>query len=57
MASQASDDKRQAKEIGDIAGVAEVTIKQSYKLMFPKAYELFPDGFRFTTPIDDLPPL
>jgi len=55
MASQASDDKRQAKDIGDIAGVAEVTIKQSYKLMYPKAYELFPNDFRFATPIEQLP--
>jgi len=55
MASQASEDKRNQKEIADIAGVADVTIRQSYKLMLPRAAELFPDGFRFHTNIDQLP--
>jgi len=56
MASQASDDKRTQKEIGDIAGVADVTIRQSYKLMYPRAADLFPEDFNFTTPIEQLPP-
>jgi len=55
MASQASADKKSQKEIGDIAGVADVTIRQSYKLMHPKAAELFPTDFKFHTPIDNLP--
>ena len=55
MASQASKDKKSQREISDIAGVAEVTIKQSYKLMVPRAAELFPDSFEFDTPIDQLP--
>jgi len=55
MASQASDDKRTQREIADIAGVADVTIRQSYKLMLPRAHELFPADFRFTTPIANLP--
>merc|ERR1712018_783427 len=55
MASQASDDKRSQKEIADIAGVADVTIRQSYKLMLPRAAELFPEGFKFATPIENLP--
>lgn len=55
MASQASSDKRIQKEIADIAGVADVTIRQSYKLMLPRAEELFPEGFKFHTPIDQLP--
>ena len=42
-------------EIGDIAGVAEATIRQSYKLMYPKALQLFPDDFKFDTPIEQLP--
>merc|ERR1712210_322694 len=33
MAAQASNDKKSQREISDIAGVAEVTIKQSYRLM------------------------
>ncbi|CAG5119626.1 unnamed protein product [Candidula unifasciata] len=55
MASQASDDKKTAKEIGDIAGVAEVTIRQSYKSMLPKALELFPQDFKFSTSVENLP--
>jgi transcription initiation factor TFIIB len=57
MASQASEDKKSAKDIGDIAGVAEVTIRQSYKLMYPKASKLFPEDFKFHTPIEHLPPM
>ena len=55
MASQASSEKRTQKEIGDVAGVAEATIKQSYKVMYPKAVELFPADFEFVTPISLLP--
>lgn len=55
MASQASEHKRSQKEIGDIAGVADVTIRQSYKLMYPHACKLFPEDFKFTTPIELLP--
>ncbi|KAF7993641.1 hypothetical protein HCN44_010236 [Aphidius gifuensis] len=57
MASQASEDKRTQKEIGDIAGVADVTIRQSYKLMFPHAVKLFPEDFKFVTPVEQLPPM
>lgn len=56
MASQASVEKKNQKEIGDIAGVADVTIRQSYKLMLPEAAKLFPEDFVFDTPVDDLPP-
>lgn len=55
MASQASDSKKNQREIADIAGVAEATIRQSYKLMLPRAHELFPDNFNFATPIESLP--
>lgn len=55
MASQASEDKKTQKEIGDIAGVADVTIRQSYKLMYPKAAGLFPEDFKFVTPLELLP--
>lgn len=54
---QASDDKRTQKEIGDIAGVADVTIRQSYKLMYSHAKQLFPDDFKFSVSIDQLPQL
>ncbi|XP_063966290.1 transcription initiation factor IIB-like [Lytechinus pictus] len=56
MASQASEEKRSQKEIGEIAGVADVTIRQSYKLIYPKAHDLFPQDFQFATKIEDLPP-
>ncbi|KAL5012463.1 hypothetical protein ScPMuIL_011014 [Solemya velum] len=55
MASQASEHRKSQKEIGDIAGVAEVTIRQSYKLMYPKAHDLFPEDFKFAIPIEQLP--
>lgn len=55
LLAQASEDKRTQKDIGDIAGVADVTIRQSYKLMYPHAAKLFPDDFNFATPIDQLP--
>ena len=42
-------------EIGDIAGVAEVTIRHSYRLLIGKAAELFPPDFTFHTPIERLP--
>lgn len=42
-------------EIGDIAGVADVTIRQSYRLIYPRAAELFPPDFKFDTPVDKLP--
>ncbi|VDN04355.1 unnamed protein product [Thelazia callipaeda] len=56
MASQASNDKKTAKEIGEIAGAAEVTVKQTYKLLYPRAPELFPPDFKFATSVDLLPP-
>ena len=44
-------------EIGDIAGVADVTIRQSYRLIYLRAAELFPSDFKFVTPVDKLPNL
>lgn len=55
LASQASDDKKSQKDIGDIAGVAEVTIRQSYRNLIGRASELFPPDFTFHTPVDRLP--
>ena len=42
-------------EIGEIAGVAEVTIKQTYRHMLARAPELFPPEFKFVVPIQNLP--
>lgn len=55
MASQASKDRRSASEIGSIAGAAEVTVRQTYKLMLPRAAELFPADFKFAIPVEQLP--
>lgn len=55
MASQASDEKKTQREISDIAGAADATIRQAYKLMLPHAKELFPKDFKFVTPIEELP--
>ncbi|KAK0410612.1 hypothetical protein QR680_005234 [Steinernema hermaphroditum] len=50
-----ADNKKSAKEIGEIAGAAEVTVKQTYKLLYPRAKDLFPEDFNFRTPIEMLP--
>ena len=49
MASQASKEKKMAKDIGDISGVAESTIHQLYNLMLPHAEFLFPEDFKPAT--------
>jgi len=58
LASQASECefKKTTKQIKYITGVLEWTISLCYKLMLPRAAELFPDGFRFAIPIELLPP-
>uniref|UniRef100_A0A8C6RKY2 Transcription initiation factor IIB n=1 Tax=Nannospalax galili TaxID=1026970 RepID=A0A8C6RKY2_NANGA len=50
-----SAEKRTQKEIGDISGVANVTIRQSYRLIYLRAPVLFPSDFKFDTPADKLP--
>jgi transcription initiation factor TFIIB len=49
MASHVSENKLTKKEIGDITGVSDVTIRQSYELMYPRAAELFPPEFNLIT--------
>ncbi|XP_075241075.1 transcription initiation factor IIB-like isoform X2 [Convolutriloba macropyga] len=44
LASQASEFKKTKEEIASISGVAEVTIKQSYKMMLPHVSQLFPEN-------------
>ncbi|TKR62079.1 hypothetical protein L596_026086 [Steinernema carpocapsae] len=39
--------RKTAKEIGQICGAAEVTVKNTYKLLLPRAKELFPKDFQF----------
>eukprot|EP01018_Ginkgo_biloba_P003353 Gb_02337 [translate_table: standard] len=45
MISQISDAKLTLKAISDVAGVAEVTIRNSYKELFPHARKLLPEWF------------
>lgn len=54
MASQASDEKRTAKEVREATSVPEVDIIQSYKFLLSKAVELFPSDFKFCTSIESL---
>lgn len=55
MASQISDTKRSQKEISEVAGCAESTIKHSYRLMLNRAAELIPPDSQFHSRIDQLP--
>uniref|UniRef100_A0AC34GX72 Transcription initiation factor IIB n=1 Tax=Panagrolaimus sp. ES5 TaxID=591445 RepID=A0AC34GX72_9BILA len=55
MASQASADKRTVKDICEITGAGVATIRQVYKLMLPRANELFLDNFNFVTSVEGLP--
>lgn len=56
MATQVSDSKKSQKEICEVAGCAESTLKHSYRLMLGKASELIPSDPQFQSRIDQLPP-
>ena len=42
-------------EVGDVVGVADSTIRQSYRLLYPQRDQLFPKDFAFSTPLESLP--
>lgn len=42
-------------EVGEVVGVADSTIRQTYRLIFKDRDKLFPSDFQFTTPLDELP--
>ena len=42
-------------EVGDVVGVADSTIRQSYRLLYPSRDKLFPPDFKFATSVEDLP--
>lgn len=44
-----------SSDIQVVAGVMESTIRQIYKIMLPKAAELFPSDFQFKCPPANLP--
>ena len=54
MACHASDNKLTKKELCDVTGVTDSTIRQLYKLMYPRVIELFPGDFKLI--LDKLPP-
>lgn len=56
MASQASDTPKSQKDISEVAGCAESTIRHSYRLMLARAPELIPKDSSFYNRIEQLPP-
>lgn len=55
MACAATGEKKPMKDIQTAAGVMESTIRLIYKLMLPKAADLFPPDFVFKCPVANLP--
>ncbi|KAI0980537.1 hypothetical protein GJ496_005844 [Pomphorhynchus laevis] len=56
LSCNAFGDRRNAKDIGDVAGVADSTIRQVYKMMLTKAHDLYPQNFKGTVTAANLPP-
>merc|ERR1712156_465462 len=55
MATQASDIKKTGAEISEVAGVAATTIRQAYRILLPRAAELFPEDYEPSIPFEELP--
>lgn len=55
MASQASECKKSHREVGDVVGVADSTVRRHYRLLYEERQHLFPADFEFATPLDQLP--
>lgn len=55
MASQASEFKKSQKEVGEVVHVADSTIRYAYRLIYVCKEKLFPEGYEFVTPLDQLP--
>eukprot|EP00246_Nothoceros_aenigmaticus_P015228 TRINITY_DN6232_c0_g1_i2.p1 TRINITY_DN6232_c0_g1~~TRINITY_DN6232_c0_g1_i2.p1 ORF type:complete len:323 (-),score=36.20 TRINITY_DN6232_c0_g1_i2:337-1203(-) len=55
MISQLSEEKKALREISRVAGVAEGTIRNSYKDLYPHAARLIPEWFLRDTDIKNLP--
>jgi len=53
--TQVTPNKKSQKEVAEVVGVADVTIRHSYRLMYPHAKKLFPENFQFVTSIQELP--
>lgn len=50
-----AEDKRSAKEIADVTGVAEVTIKSTYRLFYPYIEGVIPDELETAIKVSELP--
>lgn len=55
MACCAAGEKKTMKEVQDVAGAQENTIRTIYRLMLPRATELFPSDFPFKVAPTSLP--
>jgi transcription initiation factor TFIIB len=57
LATQASaeDQHRSRLAIADAAGLTETTLSFAYRKMYPRAEKLFPPGFKFVTPFEEMP--
>ena len=53
MSSQVSKHKKTQEILLNVTGVLEEMIKQVYKLMYTKAFDLFPAGFSIFHPAAD----
>jgi len=54
MVTQVSENKRTPQQICEITGISVSTIRTKYKKLYPHAVTLFPQNFKFATPIDQL---
>jgi len=55
LITQLSDMPKSPKEVAQVCGVAEVTLKGAYKEFYESRHELVPKDFKLTRPIDSLP--
>lgn len=52
----AEKERRTPKEIAEVTGVADVTIRSTYKLIFPQIGSVLPKEFKTAIPVSALPP-
>ena len=57
LACLATNEKRTVKEIHEAVGVAEGTIRQTYRIVYPYRKELFPEDYEGMKSVEDIPPL
>eukprot|EP00800_Vazella_pourtalesii_P001413 TRINITY_DN11288_c0_g1_i1.p1 TRINITY_DN11288_c0_g1~~TRINITY_DN11288_c0_g1_i1.p1 ORF type:complete len:103 (+),score=17.42 TRINITY_DN11288_c0_g1_i1:3-311(+) len=57
LACMATNERRTIKEIHEAVGVAEGTIRQTYRIVYPFRKELFPEDYGDLRSVEDIPPL